>query len=395
MRAYTGGYVPYRFLVGFKSRRRVLVAGLAFAAVANQLSVVALAAAPARQTLGGDVPSPPLVATLEGRAIGNTVHLTAHASVDLTATPWSLGILDGQGHLIAQPCKLGNRCVGDFSVVGEMPQFTAVIGTLPAPDTSTNVEKLISKVAGPASLVNVQVQSNPVRPVRMLWGVDSCQSFTTDPNAGNGLYPQVAGRLGAPDFWGRYLTQTVCPGISEAEIAAAHVKHMGILPIYNDYHCSHVVGYDTGTEYATEAVAAAKRLGVPRGRGLAIDIEPPSEACPGAANVDTGFIQGWYDGILLAHYQPVYYANSTPGSGFATQWCYAVAALPYIGRHSYLWSFEPSLLGRYSKSKAPSYAPEIPTCLGHVQAWQYQISAGSDPDVDQDEAYSDLPLWYP
>jgi hypothetical protein len=30
-----------------------------------------------------------------------------------------------------------------------------------------------------------------------------------------------------------------------------------------------------------------------------------------------------------------------------------------------------------------------------MAAWQYQISAGSNPDVDHDEALSSLPLWYP
>jgi hypothetical protein len=28
-------------------------------------------------------------------------------------------------------------------------------------------------------------------------------------------------------------------------------------------------------------------------------------------------------------------------------------------------------------------------------AWQYELSAGSDPDVDHDEALSKMPLWFP
>jgi hypothetical protein len=30
-----------------------------------------------------------------------------------------------------------------------------------------------------------------------------------------------------------------------------------------------------------------------------------------------------------------------------------------------------------------------------MAAWQYQISAGSAPDVDHDEALSSLPIWFP
>src|SRR5207253_9868942 len=57
-------------------------------------------------------------------------------------------------------------------------------------------------------------------------------------------------------------------------------------PIYNDYNCSNVVGYNTGWGYGAEAVAAARNIGIPEGVALAIDIEPPGAACPGAVNVD-------------------------------------------------------------------------------------------------------------
>jgi hypothetical protein len=170
---------------------------------------------------------------------------------------------------------------------------------------------------------------------------------------------------------------------------------MGILPIYNDYDCSNVVGYDTGKRYAGAATDAAAGLGIPQGRALAIDIEPPGDACPGAANVDAGFIQGWYDGVEGAGYVPAYYGNGTGGSEFASAWCAAVAVQPAVGTYSYLWSFEPSLLGSYNRASAPGYAPNQTGCAGPMAAWQYQISAGSDPDVDHDEALSSLPLWFP
>ncbi|HKC18160.1 MAG TPA: glycoside hydrolase domain-containing protein, partial [Candidatus Dormibacteraeota bacterium] len=329
--------------------------------------------------------------------IGGSVNLSAATNADLTNTPWALGIVDPQGHLVGAPCK-ASTCSAQIALgPGPTPSFRAVIGEIPQPSrSSSKIARLVQNVSGPTGLVNIQAQSNLAQPIHLLWGVDSCKSFTDDPGAASGLYPAISGALGAPDFWGRYLTTTICPGLSATEVAAAHAKHLGILPIYNDYNCSNVSGYATGLGYAAAAVSAARSLGIPANHALAIDIEPPGDACPGAANVDTGFIQGWYDGITGAGYEPVYYGDATPGSAFATQWCYAVAALPYIGQKSYLWSFQPSLYGGYMKSNAPGFSPNLTGCLGFVHAWQYQIgSDSSTPDVDGDEATSELPLWFP
>jgi hypothetical protein len=341
-----------------------------------------------------------LGATLSGTSTyahtGGTVHLTATANTDLTNTPWSLGIYDQHGQLVGQACKNGNTCGADITITsGDIPYFAAVIGALPPVDTTSTLGQLLSKVSGASALVNIQARSASIQPTRILWGVDSCKAFTSSSTGADGLLPQVASRLGMPDFWGRYLTNTVCPGISSAEIAAAAHLHMGILPIYNNYNCSNVVGYDAGSRYAAAATDAAVGLGIPQGRALAIDIEPPGDACPGAANVDAGFIRGWYDWIAGAGYVAAYYGNGTGGSEFGSAWCAAVAAQPALGTYSYLWSFEPSLLGSYNRNTAPGYSPNQTGCAGPMAAWQYQISAGGDPDVDHDEALSSFPLWYP
>lgn len=328
--------------------------------------------------------------------VGGTVYLKATANVDLAGTPWSLGVYDQQGHLVDQACKSGNTCAAQVTLTtGVTPAYTAVIGSVSPLKAEGVLGQLLRKVSGPTSLVNIQAHSDTVQPTRMLWGVDSCKAFTSTPNAADGLYPQVVGAYGAPDFWGRYLTNTVCPGISPTEVAAAAFRHMGILPIYNDYSCSAVSGYGVGKQYAGEATAAATSLGIPQGRVLAIDIEPPGDACPGAANVDAGFVQGWFDGVFGAGYIPTYYGNGTAGSEFGSAWCAAVAAQPAVGTYSYLWSFEPSLLGSYTKASAPNYSPNQTGCPGRMAAWQYELSAGSNPDVDTDEALSRLPLWFP
>jgi hypothetical protein len=94
-------------------------------------------------------------------------------------------------------------------------------------------------------------------------------------------------------------------------------------------------------------------------------------------------------------YAPVYYGNTTAGSAFGLAWCATVGQRPEIQASSYLWSFEPDLYGRYARQTAPAFAPYYTGCGGQYDAWQYQISDGSTPLVDHDEATSRLPLWYP
>jgi hypothetical protein len=255
----------------------------------------------------------------------------------------------------------------------------------------------VTTAAGVATgepLVDVQAKSATVEPTHLLWGVDSCKAMTGDPS-GQELFAAVVYHLGTPQFWGRYLTDTVCPGFSSAEAALAARYHIGIMPIYNDYDCSAVSSYETGHAYSVAAVAAAHKLGIPSGRTLAIDIEPYGAACPGAANVDSGFIDGWYEGVYDAGYVPVFYGNGDTGSEFAAAWCAAVKAVPSIATESYVWSFEPSLLGEFNNVSNPNFAPSDTGCAGNAQVWQYVLSAGANPDVDQDEALSTVPLWYP
>jgi hypothetical protein len=340
-----------------------------------------------------------LDARIPSLAIGTPIQLKATANADLTDTNLAIGIYNDQNQLVSPPCvNYGSTCSAQVGFAGGTPKFSAAIGAVPASfDTSNTVGQVMQKISGPPKLVDIKARSAAIPPQlnRMLWGVDSCKAFTSDPNGGNGLLPQVKGSLGMPDFWGRYLTPTVCPGISGAEIAAARANHMAILPIYNDYNCSSVVGYGAGRQYAAAAAEAAWGLGIPKGRALVIDIEPPGSACPGAAYVDSGFIQGWYDGLASVQYVPAYYGDGTAGKEFGSAWCSAVAARPEIAQNSYLWSFQPSLLGGFGKGNAPGYAPNAPPCAGHSSAWQYVLSAGSDPDVDQDLLVSELPVWYP
>jgi hypothetical protein len=175
-----------------------------------------------------------------------------------------MGIADQQGLLVGRPCKVGNTCSAQLTLTtGHTPMFTAVIGALPPMDVSSPISRLLNTVAGPTSLVDIQARSKTVQPERILWGVDSCKSFT-DGMRRDGQSLMVHRALGDPDFWGRYLTNSWCPGLSSTEIAAAASWHMGILPIYSNYDCSAVSGYATALGYAAAATTAAEALGIPR-----------------------------------------------------------------------------------------------------------------------------------
>ena len=106
------------------------------------------------------------------------------------------------------------------------------------------------------------------------------------------------------------------------------------------------------------------------------------------------FVRGWHDGVMAAKYAPGYYGDSTAGSTFARAWCMAVAGSS-IAADSYVWSFQPSLSGRFNRLTAPRWAPHDIGCPARVVAWQYVLSSGANPDVDQDQALSSLPIWYP
>lgn len=322
-----------------------------------------------------------LSATSIGPSSGGSVYLKASVNADLSSTQYVVGIYDAQGRLVDHVCKSSACSVQAWMSGNTVPTYTAIIGEVPGAHSGTT------------NLVNIQAKSMSLQPTHVLYGVDSCKAIVGDPS-GN-LFWKIVGGFGTPEFWGRYLTDTVCPGISSAEVALAAQQHMGILPIYNDYDCSNVQYYDTGHRYAVAAAAAAQRLGIPKGRLLAVDIEPAGPDCPGAANVDSGFIEGWYDGIRQAGYVPMYYGNGTAGSEFSSAWCSAVSALPQIANGSDLWSFEPSLSGGYAKPNAPSFSPYDTGCAGNIEAWQFQIGGTINADVDQDEALSSLALWYP
>ena len=378
-------------LVEPSAGRRTVTAQLAAQSPANHPSSV-----PVNPTTGS-VSGTWLGVALASSTTTGYVALTATANADLSHTPWSIYIENEAGQVIGQPCN-ASTCSATAAVgAKDSSRYRALIArSLPDQAASGPLGSVLNTVQAKTYPQEMQATSPLVRPTRLLWGVDSCKSYTSDPTGNSGLVAQVNSTLGTPGFWGRYLPNTPnCPGLSGTEIGAAHARHMGILPIYNDYDCSAVSGNATGSAYGQAAVQLARNDAIPQGVGIAIDIEPPGDWCPGAANVDKAFIEGWYDQLSHAGYAPAFYGNTTRGSEFARAWCAAVAERPDIAYGSYLWSFEPSLITSHGAQNAPVWGPFYPGCAGHYVVWQYSLSAGSAPDVDVDEATTDFPFWWP
>jgi len=378
-------------LVEPSAGRRTVTAQLAAQSPANHSSSVSV------NPTSGSVSGTWLGVALASSTSAGNVALTATANADLSHTPWSIYIENEAGQVIGQPCN-ASTCSANATVgANDNSRYRALIArSVTAEDVSGPLGSVLNTVQAKTYHVELQATSPLVRPTRVLWGVDSCKAFTSDPAGNSGLMAQVNSSLGTPGFWGRYLPNTPnCPGLSGAEISAAQARHMGILPIYNDYDCSAVSGDATGSAYGQGAVQSAVNDIIPQGVGIAIDIEPPGDWCPGAANVDKGFIEGWYDQLSHAGYVPAFYGNTSPGSEFARAWCAAVAERPDIAYGSYLWSFEPSLITSHAAQSAPVWGPFNPGCPGRYVVWQYSLSAGSGPDVDVDEATAEFPFWWP
>ena len=374
---------------------RTIAAALVAQSPASHAGTVSVS--PTSEGVSGTWMGVNLASTSTAGVASGIVSLTASANADLSKTPWSIYIQNEAGQVIGQPCN-ASTCSTSVAVgAHDNSRYRAVIaGSVPDRTTSGPLGSVLNAVPAKASHMELQAASPLVRPTRLLWGVDSCKSFTDDPSGNSGLLAQVTASLGTPSFYGRYLPPTGnCPGLSGAEISAAHAKHMGILPIYNDYDCSAVSTNATGSAYGLAAVQWAWNDIVPQGTAIAIDIEPPGDACPGAANVDKGFIEGWYDQLMRAGFVPAFYGDTSGGSAFATAWCAAVADRGEIANNSYVWSFEPSLITSHGAQSAPAWAPNGPGCSGHYVVWQYSLSAGSAPDVDVDEATSEFPFWWP
>jgi Domain of unknown function (DUF1906) len=306
-----------------------------------------------------------LRASTNGQVAGNWVTLTATANANITYTPYDIWISDQTTQQNVGVCTSGSSC------------------SLPITESVAGTHTFIAYVAKPGGTyppTGIAATSSTLPIYWVSWGVDSSWSPITDT-----MLSSVTSALGKPDFWGRYIGQTgTAPDMTASEATLAHQNGIKILPIFSEYTQGQTSGYSTGVYFASYAAVAANSLGIPGGTMIAIDIEHNSY-------VNAAFIQGWYDGLVAKNYVPAIYAN--PGDTyFPGAYCTAVANQPAIGTNLLLYSVEPSLL-HLPRASAYGWGPSAPGCANNTQVWQYNLSGGSNPNVDLDEALASAPLW--
>lgn len=181
----------------------------------------------------------------------------------------------------------------------------------------------------------------------------------------------------------------------ESELEVARQNSVLILVIDYNPGTDTLIGYQSGRDFANTAVLNAQRLGIPSSVAIFANIEPDT-----LADVDSGWIKGWFDGISAGGYEVGYYGDPE-ASEFSTAYCQAVSENPSIGSESVIWSFQP-FVGRTTKADAPNFAPQTPPCAGSVLAWQYGIARDGDgfpaePNIDTDLVNVELgpKLWTP
>jgi hypothetical protein len=325
----------------------------AIRATSNQLDVTWLSAS--------------LTASTNGQVTGNMVTLTATANADITYTPYDIWISDQTAQQNVGVCTSGSSC------------------SLAITESVAGTHTFIAYVAKPGGTyppAGIAATSGTLPIYWVSWGVDSWNPITS------ASLSSVTSALGKPDFWGRYIGQTGnAPDMTASEATLAHQNGIKILPIFSEFAQGSTSGYSTGVYFASYAAVAANSLGIPGGTMIAIDIEPSSY-------VDAGFIEGWFDKLSALGYVPAVYENPYTGSNryFPGAYCSAVSAEPAIGTTMLLYSYEPSL-SHLARASAYGWGPAAPGCANQTLAWQYNLSGGSNPNVDLDEALASAPLW--
>jgi hypothetical protein len=315
-------------------------------------------------------------------ARGNTVTLTATASIDVGLTPYYIAIFDQTTRTIVGYCGSGVSCLAPTALsLAATHTFIAYIS-----GSGTNYP--------PA---HIFVTANTVAVTWFFWGVDSFSGVSS-------LYNSVNAAYGKPDFWGRYIgLGTYHDDLQPSEVTFAHTNSIAILPTYADFNQANVAGFATGQAYATTAITAAQQmLHIPNGVALFVDIEAGSKP-------DAAFITGWYSrfnstfsylyhGVTYTYqtgsYKAGYYGNTVATNSFTVAYCNAVSANAQIGTNAFIWTPQPSRR-LTSRIAAPPFAPSQPSCQNNTLGWQYALSSGSVPNVDTDEVLGNFPLWHP
>lgn len=194
------------------------------------------------------------------------------------------------------------------------------------------------------------------------WGVDSATKVTKES------YDCVLKYFGKPSYWGRYLVslQGKVDALTKDEVELLHNSGTRVLPIYSNFN--RATGYRDGKVVAQNTIYHAKRLGVPSGKVVFVNLEKSFE-------IDEDWIRGFVDGIYPSGFKPGLYHDPMSGN-FSAAYCAAVARDSKIATQTILWSAEPEP-GVTKARNAPNFRPKKPPCKSNVWGWQY----GRDAEI--------------
>lgn len=205
-----------------------------------------------------------------------------------------------------------------------------------------------------------QAQEKPAQEQKptIVWGVD------TASRVDQAFLQCVKDNYGAPTVFGRYLETkgNVSIGLSKEEVNLLHKQGIKILPIFN--HFKEAVGYENGVAEAKEAIAYAKKIGIPKGVAIFADIEPTYP-------VDEAFLRGWVETLASSPYKPGIYGVFTPNSKLSAAYQAAASKSKNVQTQTILWSSNPDS-GVSAKNKAPAFQPGAPKNM-KISIWQYGI----------------------
>jgi hypothetical protein len=223
------------------------------------------------------------------------------------------------------------------------------------------------------------------------WGVDSADPVTSS------LVASVEDDLGTPDFWGRYLTAAGSDAspLSSSELGVLSDNGMGVLLIAADLGPDDVdttgsAAVSDADGVADQAASAAESLGIPDDGTVAVfaDIEA-------SWNPSSDWISAYADEITADGYVAGFYGS--PLNSFDSAFCTASDDDTNV-YSAIVWSQNHSVNGTSAESSSPDFAPVPTSCAGgSTEFWQYALSSGSTPNVDEDETQSadEQYLYYP
>jgi len=101
-----------------------------------------------------------------------------------------------------------------------------------------------------------------------LWGVDSVTPFTSS----DGMWTETVADAGTPEVIARYIVGPYTL-LNAAEVNYIHQKG-AFIALYDDPSNTSLTGSALGVSIATTALMNAKRINVPAGVAIYLDIEP-------------------------------------------------------------------------------------------------------------------------